>query len=314
MDLRQLRYFVALAESGNFHRAAEALHISQPPLTVAIRKLEDELGAKLFERHARGTNLTAAGRAALPAARAALEQAEAVREAVRQGLRGTRGTISVGFVGSAISAALPCIIPAFRAQYPDVELRLEEMTSAAIAEALHARQIDVGLVRLPLMDASGLEVAVIEQDELVIALLENHRLADRGADGSDGTNGAGVALAELADEPLLLHSAVSVLRPLIILACQNAGFAPKISQEATQVQTILSLVQSGLGLALVPAGMAQIAPAGVRLLRLADPLRIELGIAMRADAENLAQNFVRTAKQAFADGAPAEIPTATSPL
>lgn len=285
MDLRQLRYFATLAETLNFHRAAERLHISQPPLTVAIRRLEEELGARLFDRESRGVRLTDAGRAALPAARATLEQAALFRNIVGQGQQGERGLISVGFVGSAIATALPRILPAFRARYPDVDLRLEEMTSMSICTALAARQLDVGLVRLPLMDPGDFDVAVIERDRLVVALPATHRLAA----------GQDLALADLAGEPLVLHGAVSVLRSVVLLACQRAGFAPRIAQEATQVQTILSLVQSGLGIALVPSTMAGTAPDGVSLMPLADPLNIEMGIAARRDAGGLARNFVAMA-------------------
>ncbi len=285
MDLRQLRYFVTLADTLNFHRAAERLNISQPPLTVAIRKLEEELGARLFDRESRGVRLTDAGRAALPVARATLEQAALVRDAVRQGRQGERGAISVGFVGSAISAALPRIIPAFRARYPDVDLRLEEMTSVSIGEALAARQLDVGLVRLPLIQPGGLDIAVIERDRLVVALLDTHPLARRRV----------LELADLAGEPLVLHGPVSVLRSVVLLACQRAGFVPRIAQDATQVQTILSLVQSGLGSALVPSAMARIAPEGVRLLPLAEPLEIEMGIAAWRHAGALVRNFVAVA-------------------
>lgn len=285
MDLRQLRYFVALADTLNFHRAAERLNISQPPLTVAIRKLEDEFGTRLFVRESRGVRLTDAGLAALPAARATLEQAMLVREAARDGRDGERGSISIGFVGSAISAALPRIIPAFRARYPKVELRLEEMTSVAIADALALRQLDVGLVRLPLMQPGDLAISLFEHDHLVVALLDRHRLARHDT----------VKLADLASEALVLHAPVSVLRSVVALACQRAGFSPRIAQEATQVQTILSLVQSGLGIALVPAGMARIAPEGVRLLPLADPIPIEMGVALRPDAGALVHNFASVA-------------------
>jgi DNA-binding transcriptional LysR family regulator len=287
MDLRQLRYFATLAETLNFHRAAERLNISQPPLTVAIRKLEDELGARLFDRESRGVRLTDAGRAALPAARATLEQAALVRDAVRLGRQGESGALSVGFVGSAISAALPRIIPAFRALYPGVDLRLEEMTSVSIVAALAARQLDVGLVRLPLVQPAGVDLSVIERDRLVVALLDSHPLAKRRS----------LALSDLRDEPLILHGPVSVLRSVVLLACQRAGFVPRIAQDATQVQTILSLVQSGLGSALVPSAMARIAPEGVRLLPLAEPLNIEMGIAARPDAGPLARNFVAVARE-----------------
>lgn len=289
MDLRQLRYFVTLADALNFHRAAERLNMSQPPLTVAIRRLEEELGAQLFVRESRGVRLTAAGQAALPAARDALDRARQVREAVRLGQGGEIGRISVGFVGSAISAVLPRIIPTFRQRYPKVELRLEEMTSASIAEALVARQIDVGLVRLPLNQPADLDVRLIEKDHLVVSLHGSHRLAGRSA----------IDLRDLADEPLILHGPVSVLRSVVLLACHTAGFTPRIAQEATQVQTILSLVQSGLGSALVPARMARITPEGVQLLPLCDPLAIEMGLAIRPDADALVRNFATMALEAI---------------
>lgn len=288
MDLRQLRYFSTLADTMNFHRAAERLNISQPPLTVAIRKLEEELGARLFDRESLGVRLTDAGRAALPVARATLEQAALVRDAVVQGGQGKRGIISVGFVGSAVSAALPRIVPVFRARFPDVDLRLEEMTSVAIGEALVARQLDVGLVRLPLMKPDAFDITVIERDLLVAALPNTHPLAQRQS----------LSLGHLADEPLILHGSVSVLRSVVLLACQRAGFAPRIAQEATQVQTVLSLVQSGLGIALVPSAMARTVPEGVCLMPLVEPLHIEMGLAARPNAGPLVRNFAIVACEA----------------
>jgi DNA-binding transcriptional LysR family regulator len=286
MDLRQLRYFTTLADTLNFHRAAERLHMSQPPLTVAIRKLEEELGIRLFIRETRGVRLTEAGRAALPVARAALEQAGRVRAAATHAKLGESGTIAVGFVGSAISVVLPRIVPAFRARFPHVDLRLEEMTSVSVGEALMAGQLDVGLVRLPMMRPEALDISVIERDRLAVAVSDTHPLARQSV----------VALPELASEPLLLHGPVSVLRTVVLLACQHAGFTPRIAQEATQVPTLLSLVQSGLGLALVPASMAPIAPKGVVLVPLAEPVEIEMGVACRRDAGPLVENFVAVAR------------------
>ena len=150
MDLRQLRYFTVLAETLNFHRAAERLHMSQPPLTVAIRKLEEDIGAELFTRDPRGIRLTAAGLAALPAARATIAQADQVREFARQGAQGVRGRLSVGFIGSAVSELLPRIITPFRAAFPAVTLSLVEMNSVDIMSDIESRKVDVGLVRLPL--------------------------------------------------------------------------------------------------------------------------------------------------------------------
>ncbi|MGN6689671.1 MAG: LysR substrate-binding domain-containing protein [Sphingopyxis sp.] len=286
MELRQLRFFVTLAETLNFHRAAERLNISQPPLSVAIRKLEEELGVRLFERTRRGVALTPSGAAALPAARDALTQAGLVTEAARLGSRGETGRLSVGFVGSVVGELLPQIIPPFRAAYPLAELELFEMTSWAIVEAIEARKLDVGLVRLPVMRRHRLDITTIEEDVLVLAHREDDAVMTRGP----------VALAAVADRPFVLHGPVSVLHSIALIACRNAGFSPRIAQEAVQVQTILSLVQSGLGVALVPARMARFAPKGVRLTPLADPIGISTGIACRPDAAPLARNFVEEAR------------------
>lgn len=285
MELRQLRYFSVLAETLNFHRAAERLNISQPPLTVAIRKLEAELGVPLFERGARGVRLTAAGRAALEPAREALAQAQRVKDAVTQGGKGELGRLRIGFVGSAISERLPKIISAYRERYPRVELQLEEATSAEIADAIEERKLDAGLVRLPIMRRAGLETQVIEHDHLVVAVGPDHAVARRKS----------IALAELAELPFIIHGPISILHITIILACQKAGFTPRVAQEATQVQTILGLVQSGLGVGLVPARMARFAPEGVRLMPLTEPIAVEMGIAWRPNAEPLVRNFVAVA-------------------
>ena len=285
MELRQLRYFSVLAETLNFHRAAERLNISQPPLTVAIRKLEAELGVPLFERGARGVRLTAAGRAALEPAREALAQAQRVKDAVTQGGKGELGRLRIGFVGSAISERLPKIISAYRERYPRVELQLEEATSAEIADAIEERKLDAGLVRLPIMRRAGLETQVIEHDHLIVAVGPDHAVARRKS----------IALAELAELPFIIHGPISILHITIILACQKAGFTPRVAQEATQVQTILGLVQSGLGVGLVPARMARFAPEGVRLMPLTEPIAVEMGIAWRPNAEPLVRNFVAVA-------------------
>jgi DNA-binding transcriptional LysR family regulator len=286
MDLRQLRYFTVLAETLNFHRAAERLNMSQPPLTVAIRKLEEELGAALFRRDPRGVRLTEAGLAALPPARAALAQAEQVREAVRQGAAGMRGRLVIAFIGSAIGDLLPRIVSPFREAFPHVELVLEEMNSVEIVRAIAGRKVDVGLIRLPVMDASPVAIEVIERDELMVALPAGPALPHQRR---------GMALADLADKPFIIFSPISVLHATIRIACQRAGFSPRVAQEAMQVQTILSLVQAGLGVALVPARTARFAPEGVRVVPLAEPIPIDMGIACATDAGALARNFVAAA-------------------
>jgi len=285
MDLRQLRYFVQLAEKLNFHRAAEALNMSQPPLTVAIRRLEEELGAQLFEREPRGVRLTVAGEAALAPARAALAQAERVREAVRLGAGGESGRLRIGFVGSAVAECLPRVIPHFRQRFPQVEVELEEMATTEIAAAIEARRIDVGLVRLPVMDRANLDIAVIERDHLVVGLPADHPLAARKA----------IDIADLSNEPFVVISPHSVLHTVVYILCQQAGFKPRVAQEANQLLTVLSLVQSGLGVALVPSRLARFAPEAVRLIPLTEPVATDMGIACSVDAVPLIRNFVAAA-------------------
>lgn len=285
MDLRQLRYFNALAETLNFHRAAERLHISQPPLTVAIRKLEEELGVALFERDPRGVRLTTAGLAAVTPAREALAAAEKVREAVRQGAAGLRGRLSIGFIGSAIGELMPRIVSPFRHAYPEVELALEEMNSVEIVRAIAGRRLDIGLVRLPVMDSAPVAIDVIETDELVAVLPASDVLARRKT----------LDLGALADRSFIIYSPVSVLHATIRLACHRAGFTPRVAQAAVQVQTILSLVEAGLGVALIPGRSARFAGEGVRIVSLAEAVPIAMGIARAEEASVLARNFVRTA-------------------
>lgn len=282
MELRQLRYFVALAETGNFHRAAERLNMSQPPLTVAIRKLESELGTPLFDRGPRGVTLTSAGIAALDTARATLSQAERFHRTAREGSRGERGRLRVGFVGSAVFELLPRIIPAFRERYPLVELVLEEATSVGIVRNLQAATMDVGLVRLPLLELAAVETRVIDRDELHVAIPSSSPLAC----------GDKIALKMLENEPFVLQARVSVLHAITLMACHDAGFVPRVAQEAAQFSAVLSLVQSGLGVALVPARARRSVPQGVRLLRLVHRVPIESGVALpRSDASLIARNF-----------------------
>jgi len=286
MELRQLRYFVALAEARNFHRAAEQLHMSQPPLTVAIRKLEDELGTALFVRGTRGVTLTPAGRASLEAARATLTQADRFREAAREGAAGARGRLRVGFVGSATFELLPRIIPDYRRKYPAVELVLEEGTSLGIVRRLVAGDLDVGLVRLPLTEVLAVDVFAIDPDELHAALPEESPLAR--ADH--------IALEALSGEPFILQSGVSVLHSTTLSACHEAGFVPIVAQEAPQLSAVLALVRSGLGVALVPSRAAGSLPQGVRLVRLAKPIPIDTGVALPRDLVSpMAANFARMA-------------------
>lgn len=247
MDLRRIRHFVVLAETLNYRRAAERLHMAQPPLTVSIQKLEAELGLKLFERSSSGVALTPAGRAILGEARRLMFHGAQLQAVSRDILEGTGGTLHVGFVGTTTYGMLQRLLPQFRAQYPGVQLVLREATSVAILDQLEDHALDVGLVRTPLLQGTQASLFTLETDAFVAALPRGHALADRGP----------LRLSELAGEPFVMYNATAAtgLHSAAMLACQSAGFVPRISQEAVQVQTLLALVESGTGVALVPSVM-----------------------------------------------------------
>jgi DNA-binding transcriptional LysR family regulator len=295
MDLRQLRYFVVLAETLNFRRAAERLNISQPPLTVAIQKLEEELGAPLFVRSRRGVALTPAGEATLEAARLTLAQADQVRQAARVGTKGARGRLTLGFV-SAAYALLPRLLSAYQRRYPQVELTLEEAGSSELLRRLRLRQLDAALLRLPLLDPVHLETSVIELDELVAAVPQHHPLAGRRS----------IPLRLLAEEQLIGCQADDVVHAAILAACRTAGFTPRLAHQAAQTHTVISLVQSGLGIGLVPAGI-RYAPEGVELLRLANPVRIEMGLALPREPTSQPALALRAVAQAELPPKPAAL-------
>lgn len=263
MKFRQLQQFVTIAEVGSYRRAAEALFIAQPALSVSIQKLEHEMGAQLFERSARGVELTEAGKALLADARRALFHAEQAQRSVRLVAHGEWGSLRLGFVGSATYALLPRAIPAFRQRYPDIEIALREDRSVALMDMLRANAIDAALVRGPVVTDEHLESWVVERDDLVLAVNHAHRLARRQR----------IALSACSSDPFIMYSAREVpgLNSVALSLCTKAGFAPIVHQEAVQVQTLVSLVASGLGVALVPGVARAYSNPHVRFLALSDP-------------------------------------------
>jgi DNA-binding transcriptional LysR family regulator len=281
MELRQLHQFIAVAETLNFGRAALRLHMAQPPLSVAIRKLEEEVGAPLFARQARGVALTAAGTAALVLARRCVNDAKALRDAALAAAGGEQGTLRVGFVGSATYALLPSLLPAFRARYPQVELVLRESANLELLAMVESGDLDVGLVRYPTGSASSLLFEIVERDVFCAVLPSAHVLAAKER----------LTLHELAREPFVDYASTHVpgLHAMVMLVFQQAGLTPHVAQEATQVQTVISLVQSGMGVALVPSVSARLAARDVvfRPVRgLPASAGISLAMATRADTHN----------------------------
>jgi len=290
LEIRQLRYFVAVAEALNFGRAASRLHMSQPPLSRQIQGFEAELGTKLFARTTRGVRLTAAGAALLPEARRLLRQAEALTAGARHMSRGDIGTVRLGFISTASYNVLTRVLPEFRRRRPGIRLLLNEATSDAQATLLRDDEIDVGVVVPPLFEP-GCRYVPLLREPLVAALPARRRWPRH------------LALSSLADEPFILfpRKAGMGLYDLIVGYCREAGFTPKIEQEAVQMPTIVSLVAAGIGVALVPASLRHMRRTGVvyRALSETSPL-MEVGLAWRErDDEPAVAAFVEHVRAAY---------------
>lgn len=247
MNLQRLRHFVELAETLNFRRAAERLHMAQPPLSVSIQKLEAELGTRLFERAPSGVTITPAGLAMLAEAKRVLFHAAQITSMASSAAQGTGGRLQIGFVGSAIYGLLQKLVYPFRTRHPGVELVLREATSIKIVQMLDDGELDIGLVRTPLTLSTKMGLLTLEHDQFVAAIPSGNALGSK----------PDLCLADLQNEPFIMYSAVeaSGFRSAAMLACQQAGFYPQVAQEASQIQTLLALVEIGLGIALVPSVM-----------------------------------------------------------
>src|SRR3954454_23143131 len=264
MELRHLRYFVAVAEERHITRAAERLGIQQPPLSQQIRALEAELGAPLLRRHPRGVELTQAGEVLLTEARTVLEQVERAVTATRRAGRGEAGRIGLGFTSSAsFHPLVPAMVRAYRDAYPLVALSLEESGTSELVEALLHQRLDAAFVRSPIGAASGIAVHSILEEPMVAALPAGCGLAMASAKRL-------LPLGAMAGEIFILYR-----RPLgpglydaIIAACQRAGYSPNIGQEAPRMLSTLSLVATGLGVTLVPDSMRGLGVEGVAYKRL----------------------------------------------
>lgn len=259
MELRHLRYFVGVAETGNLSRAAQKLFIAQPPLSQQIRQLEEELGTTLFTRHPKGMRLTPAGESLLPEARALLAQASRLADvagrAGRSGGATSGGTLAVGYVPSASSTVIPALVRRLRRSHPALELRLHEMISDEQHEALVAGHLDAGIARSPARHAR-LAAACSLPDPFCLALPAE---APRRAGTLDLR-----AYAEFPFVAFTRHRGPAYFDQSIHL-CTQAGFSPRIRYEASTVHGVLDLVGAGLGVALVPASTALLAPRGVRM-------------------------------------------------
>ena len=277
LELRQLRYFVTVAEELHFGKAALRLHMTQPPLSQTIQALEQLLGAALFERSRRGVALTPAGLALLPEARRLLARAQELPQLVQRAAAGEVGRLTLAFVSSADYSVLPPFLRAYRAAYPQVQITLQESTSDLQLDDLLHNRIDAGLLIPPLPDKAKLELDYLPvlNEPLVLAVPAG-LLPKKGK----------VALAALPPLPLIVFPrAISpALYDAIVSVFRDAGITPEIGQQAIQMQTIVSLVSAGMGMALVPQSVSNLMRPGVEYRALADagPL-VETGLAWRRD-------------------------------
>lgn len=292
MEFRHIRYFLAVAEEGNFTRAAARLGIGQPPLSLQIKDLEAEVGAQLFHRVPHGAELTEAGQAFWDAVHMMPGQASGAIRAAQRASRGETGRLRLGFTGTAaLNPIVSATIRAFHRAYPDVELTLEEANSVALTVGLIEGRLDAAILRPNSADPPEIREYVLKREPLVAVLPQSHVAVAEGRD---------VDLVTLATTPLIVtprEIGVS-LHEAAIAACRASGFEPILGQFAPQIASILSLVSAELGFSLVPASMAQFNVFGVSFL----PLRheqptVDLAVAhLKTRPSQSALNFTRVAR------------------
>ncbi|MGV1837605.1 LysR family transcriptional regulator [Rhizobium rhizogenes] len=274
MELRHIRYFLTLADEGNFTRAAAKLGIGQPPLSQQIRDLENEVGAALFHRVPHGAELTAAGEAFQVEAKLAVDAAEKAKLAAQRANRGEIGRLSLGFTASsAFNTIVTSTIREFRNRWPQVRLSLTEMNTNALTERLMRGEIDAAFIRPGLEDPRNVRLKRFDDEPMLIALPAHHPLAAKDR----------VPIAALAHEPFILFPRMVGLSLYddIAAACRDAGFELLVTQEAPQIPSVVNLVAANLGVSIVPASIAQIKLDGVTYRPIdGPPLVARLGLAV----------------------------------
>ncbi|GAA1949830.1 LysR family transcriptional regulator [Kitasatospora viridis] len=273
MELRQLQYFVAVAEERNFTRAAARVHVAQPGVSAQIRRLERELGQELLDRSGRSVRLTEVGAAVLPYARAALAAVAGARQAVDELTGLLRGRVAIGAVTSH-DVELPDLLADFHRDHPAVEITLGVADSAELIEGLRGGRLDLAVVSIGPRTPDGLAVRVIEDQPVVAAVSHDHELAAHDV----------LPLAELRDQPLISLPEGTGLRALLADACAEVGMTPRIAFEASDPGTLAALAARGLGAAILPGGYAAARPDELHTIAIDPPaLRGRLVLAWRAD-------------------------------
>lgn len=262
IELRHLRYFVAVAEELHFGRAAQRLHIAQPPLSQQIRKLEEAIGHPLLLRTSRNVRLTAAGEELLKRAQQTLRKVSEDVHSTRRVGRGEVGTLTVGFIASLMLTVFPRMLNMYRQQFPEVELRLREFYTSALLRALRDGTIDLGFARDAGPHEEGVHTELLMPEPYIAVVPAHHPLAQRGS----------VRIGELRNEPFVLFSphVGQNAWDKVMRLCQQGGFRPRLVQEAPHWLSILRLVSVGLGITIAPACVETIADEGVCCLKLKD--------------------------------------------
>jgi DNA-binding transcriptional LysR family regulator len=307
MNLRQLQYFVLLADELHFRRAAERLHITQAPLSLAIQGLERELGTKLFVRTQRRVSLTESGALLRADAIAILDRIEQSRATIRDLETGTIGQIRISVTpASSLLPFFPKLISAFRAAHPKVRILMKEMTSREQIRALQAREIDVGILRNPhISEASDLSFIKLLSDPLVVAMDRGNPLSKRRS----------IKLADLRHQPFISYprqAGVAIYEQVTALFAAR-GFAPTVVQEVQQVTTLIGLAATGLGVAVVPSGLTYIRAPNIVYRPLSDVDAVtQVHMASReAEASIIIASFRRMAQDIVVKGRSASLRDAT---
>lgn len=290
MELRHLQYFTVLAETLHFGRAAERLHISQPPLSRQIALLEQELGVVLFERTRRTVKLSAAGERFFRDAKEILSSIERAKCNALSARIGQSGSISVGFMFAAAHSVVPPITRAYTSAFPEVELQLTETIPRLLSQDIRESKVDIAIM-YPSNDLQELETRTVFSEPLVVALPAEHPLA-RSSEALDG--------AELRYEPFLISPRVAspFIYDTIVSHCLHSGFAPRIRLETNYQQTIINLVGQGMGVALVHRSMTTAGPANVKFRALANPPYVAVNVTWSQRNRNpCIQTFVKLAQQ-----------------
>jgi DNA-binding transcriptional LysR family regulator len=274
VEIRHLQYFVTVAETRHFGRAAERLHMAQSPLSQAIRQLESQVGATLFDRTTRRVELTPAGEAFLRDARRLLDAVEAAQNRVQLIGDGRAGLLRVGATGLAAFRSLPRLARIAARELPGLVLRFRpDLLTPAQELALEEDRIDLAVLRPPLRHA-GLSARLIARERLVLAAPAGHGLTGNGA----------VRLAELREEDFVVYSAPdSVVNTVVTQACLSAGFLPRRTHEAGEVSILLTMVAAGLGVAVLPESVQALHVDGVRFVAVEDDVYVDLALAWRTD-------------------------------